>query len=83
MLTWRKADGGPGRRILAEALFERIDVLSLREATIRLTDAAVAHGFAASPRAVALAVVAEDPGIDRDAEHGDRPTGEVVDPDLR
>jgi hypothetical protein len=46
--TWRKADGGPGRRMLAEALFSRIEVLGAREATIRLTDAAVAHGFAAA-----------------------------------
>jgi hypothetical protein len=44
--TWRKADGGPGRRMLAEALFSRIEVLGAREATIHLTDAAVAHGFA-------------------------------------
>jgi hypothetical protein len=40
--------GGPGRRMLAEALFERIDVLGAREATIRLTDSAVAYGFAAA-----------------------------------
>ncbi len=46
--TWRKADGGLGRRMLAEALFSRIEVLGAREATIHLTDAAVAHGFAAA-----------------------------------
>jgi hypothetical protein len=46
--TWQKADGGPGRRMLAESVFERIDVLGFREATIRLTDSAVAHGFAAA-----------------------------------
>ena len=46
--SWREADGGPGRRMLAEALFERIEVLGAREATIHLTDAAVAHGFAAA-----------------------------------
>jgi hypothetical protein len=46
--TWQKADGGPGRRMLAEALFSRIEVLGAREATIHLTDAAVAHGFAAA-----------------------------------
>ena len=34
--------------ILAEALFERIDVLGAREATIRPTDTAVAYGFAAA-----------------------------------
>jgi hypothetical protein len=45
--TWRKADGGPGRRMLAEALFHRIDALGFREATLRLTDHAIAHGFAA------------------------------------
>ena len=32
--------------MLAEALFERIDVLGAREATIHLTDTAVAYGFA-------------------------------------
>jgi hypothetical protein len=46
--TWVKADGGPSRRMLAEALFERIDVLGARAATIRLTDSAVAYGFAAA-----------------------------------
>jgi hypothetical protein len=33
--------------MLAEALFERIDVRGFREATLRLTDTAIAHGFAA------------------------------------
>jgi hypothetical protein len=46
--TWRKADGGPGRRMVAEDLFSRIEALGAREATIHLTDAAVAHGFAAA-----------------------------------
>jgi hypothetical protein len=45
--TWKKADGGPGRRMLAEALFSRIEVLGAREATTHLTDEAVAYGFAA------------------------------------
>jgi DNA invertase Pin-like site-specific DNA recombinase len=45
--TWRKAEGGSGRRMLAEALFERIDARGFREATLRLTDTAIAHGFAA------------------------------------
>jgi hypothetical protein len=44
--TWHKAEGGAGRRILAEALFERIDALGFREATLLLTDTAIAHGFA-------------------------------------
>ena len=34
--------------MLAEALFERIDFLGFKEANIRLTDLAVAHGFAAA-----------------------------------
>ena len=46
--TWAKSDGGPGRRMLAEALFERIDVFGAREATIRLTEVAMAYGFAAA-----------------------------------
>lgn len=46
--TWRLAEGGPGRRMLAEAIFERIDFLGFREARIRLTELAVAHGFTAA-----------------------------------
>jgi hypothetical protein len=34
--------------MLAEALFERIDVFGAREATIRLTEVAMAYGFAAA-----------------------------------
>jgi hypothetical protein len=45
--TWHKAEGGWGRRMVAEALFERIDARGFREATLRLTDTAIAHGFAA------------------------------------
>ncbi len=48
--TWRKADGGPGRRVLAEALFERTEVLGFREATLRLTENAIAHGSRRSYR---------------------------------
>jgi DNA invertase Pin-like site-specific DNA recombinase len=47
--TWHELEDEPGRgrRMLAEALFERIDVLGFREATVQLTEHAVAHGFAA------------------------------------
>lgn len=45
--TWRRAEG-PGRAQLARALFARIDVLGLQEATVHLTDHAVRHGFAAA-----------------------------------
>jgi hypothetical protein len=44
--TWRRAHGGPGRKMLAEALFSRIEVLGGVEATLHLTDLAVADGFA-------------------------------------
>ena len=44
---WR-TDGGPGRRTMAEALFSRIEVIGGSEATIHLTEEAVAHGFAAA-----------------------------------
>ena len=56
--TWRKAEGGPGRRMLAEAVFERIEFLGFKEATLKLTDAAIAHvsGAAVAPRS------AESPG---------------------
>jgi hypothetical protein len=45
--TWEAADGGPGRQMLAEALFERIEVRGFREVRLHLTDAAIAHGFGA------------------------------------
>jgi hypothetical protein len=45
--TWEAADGGPGRQMLAEALFERIEVRGFREVRLHLTDAAIAHGFRA------------------------------------
>jgi DNA invertase Pin-like site-specific DNA recombinase len=55
--TWRAAEGGPGRQLLAGALFSRIDVLGLREATVHLTEHAVRHGFAAAlPKEVGLSV---------------------------
>jgi hypothetical protein len=43
--TWRLADRGTGRKMLADALFEVVDVLGFREMTLRLTPDAVAHGF--------------------------------------
>jgi hypothetical protein len=46
--TWRQADGGPGRRLLASALFDRIEVLGIREATVHLSAHALRHGLAAA-----------------------------------
>ena len=46
--TWAKAQGGTGRQLVADALFERIDVLGLREATAHLSEHAVRHGLAES-----------------------------------
>ncbi len=45
--TWRAAEGGRGRQMLAEALFEGIDARGFRELTLHLTDTAIAHGFGA------------------------------------
>ena len=45
--TWEAADGGPGRQMLAEALFKRIEVRGFRDVTVRLTDEAIANGFGA------------------------------------
>jgi DNA invertase Pin-like site-specific DNA recombinase len=45
--TWRAATG-QGRAQLAGALFERIDVLGLREATVHLSGHAVRHGIGAA-----------------------------------
>ncbi len=46
--TWQKAAGGPGRQLTADALFDRIEVLGLREATVHLSRHAVSHGLAAA-----------------------------------
>jgi hypothetical protein len=46
--TWRKAEGGPGRQLLASALFDRIDVLGIQEATVHLSAHAVRHGLGAA-----------------------------------
>ena len=46
--TWRKAEGGSGRQLLASALFGRIEVLGIREATVHLSAHAVRHGLAAA-----------------------------------
>ncbi len=55
--TWRKADGGTGRRLLAGALFERIDVLGLQDATVYLTAHATRHGLAAVlPETIGISV---------------------------
>ncbi len=45
-VTWAKARGGTGRQLVADALFDRIEVLGLREATAHLSDHAVRHGLA-------------------------------------
>ncbi|MGC8635299.1 MAG: recombinase family protein [Candidatus Limnocylindrales bacterium] len=45
-VTWAKARGGSGRQLVADALFERIEVLGLRQATAHLSDHAVRHGLA-------------------------------------
>jgi hypothetical protein len=37
----------PGDTLLAQARFERIEVKGFREATLRLADALLAHGFGA------------------------------------
>jgi hypothetical protein len=45
--TWAKAKGGKGRAMLATALFDRIDVLGKREATVYLSAESVRHGLGA------------------------------------
>lgn len=44
--TWAKAEGGRGRQLVADALFDRIEVLGLQEATAHLSNHAVRHGLA-------------------------------------
>lgn len=56
--TWRATDGGLGRKMLAAALFERLDATGFRELKVRLTDTAIAHGFAdAIPHRLELRIV--------------------------
>jgi hypothetical protein len=45
--TWARAKGGQGRAMLASSLFDRIEVLGTREATVHLSAHAVRHGLAA------------------------------------
>ena len=45
--TWARAKSGTGRALVADALFDRIEVLGLREATAHLSDHAVRHGLGA------------------------------------
>ncbi|MHB8399629.1 MAG: recombinase family protein [Candidatus Limnocylindrales bacterium] len=55
--TWRAAEGGPGQQLLASALFSRIEVLGLQEATVHLTEHAVRHGVASAlPAEVGISV---------------------------
>ena len=55
--TWKGADGGAGRQLVASALFSRIEVLGLQEATVHLTEHAVRHGIAAAlPEVVGISV---------------------------
>jgi hypothetical protein len=55
--TWRLAAGGRGRQMLATALFDRIAVLGMREATVDLSEHAVRHGLAAVlPRELGISV---------------------------
>ena len=55
--TWASADGGQGRKMLAEALFERIEVRGFREVRLHLTDAAIANGFGAVlPERLAISI---------------------------
>jgi hypothetical protein len=64
--------------MLAEALFSWIEVLGGREATIHLTDAAVAHGFAAaiSDRLdVTVGYGWGERSSDDDIDHGTRHSG--------
>jgi hypothetical protein len=45
--TWAKGKCGKGRAMLASSLFDRIDILGMREATLYLSAHAVRHGLAA------------------------------------
>jgi len=46
--TWRLAEGGPGRAMVARSVFERLEASGFRELKVHLTDEARAHAFAAA-----------------------------------
>jgi len=52
--TWRRAEGGRGRRMLAEALFSRIKARGFREIEFELTENAAALGLGAAVPAEGL-----------------------------
>lgn len=55
--TWRKAEGGNPCHLVAGSLFDRIDVLGMREATVHLSEHAVRRGLAAAlPAEVGVSV---------------------------
>lgn len=59
---WDEAEGS-GRKLLAEALFERVEVLGVREVRIRPTAAAARHGWAAAWDGAPLLVMVGATGL--------------------
>ena len=52
-----ESEVGDGRRHVAEALFERVDVLGGQRMTVRLTELAISNGFSAVlPAELAISV---------------------------
>ena len=59
---WDKAEGS-GKKLLAEALFERVEVLGTRKVHIRPTSTAVRYGWADAWRGVRLVVMVGARGV--------------------
>jgi DNA invertase Pin-like site-specific DNA recombinase len=60
---WDEAEGS-GRKLLAEALFERVEVLGVRKVQIRPTATAVRHGWAAAWDGARLLVMVGARGLE-------------------
>jgi hypothetical protein len=59
---WDEADGS-GRKLLAEALFERVEVLGTRKVHIRPSASAMRYGWADAWRGVRLVVMVGARGV--------------------
>lgn len=78
--TWRKAEGGSGRQLLASALFDRIDVLGMQEATVHLSAHAVRHSLAAAlPVEVGILISGRGERRQTSLRHLNVPTGLPMD----
>ncbi|MGO9177673.1 MAG: hypothetical protein ACLQBX_15120 [Candidatus Limnocylindrales bacterium] len=63
LVSWDEAEGS-GRKLLAEALFERVEVLGTRKVHIRPSPSAMRYGWADAWRGVRLVVMVGARGVE-------------------